>query len=185
MFCGRVCWAVVEDIYCRASMCYTLSSTIQHFRVCLQVCWIRHGNLHERLLLFDELMKVYINIKNIRGLYPHQVFNKRVWLMKRESRHSGRHHFSFGERFDERMLSVHYNGFQCIKSLIHQFIGFSPLIKSAGEATEVNTAIRRLVGWTSVLPTDKENQCCWRKEKGDQYLPTPPQVFEKQKAIAR
>ena len=38
---------------------------------------------------------------------------------------------------------------------IHQFIGFSPLNKSAGKATEVNTAIRRLVGRTSILPTEK------------------------------
>ena len=29
---------------------------------------------------------------------------------------------------------------------IHHFIRFSPLIKSNGKATEVNTAIRRLVG---------------------------------------
>ena len=34
---------------------------------------------------------------------------------------------------------------------IYQFIGFSPLNKSAGKATEVNTAIRRLVGRTSIL----------------------------------
>lgn len=41
------------------------------------------------------------------------------------------HRLSFGERFDEKMLSVYRNGFQCIKSPIHQFIGFSPFIKSA------------------------------------------------------
>ena len=38
---------------------------------------------------------------------------------------------------------------------IHHFIRFSPLIKSNGKATEVNTAIRRLVGRTSILPTDR------------------------------
>ena len=109
--------------------------------------------------------------------------------MKRESRHSGRHHFSFGERFDERMLSVYYNGFQCIKSLIHQFIGFSPLIKSAGETTEVNIAIRRQVGRTSGLPTDKGRPMSLAKRKGNQCPSTspltPPQAFGKQKAIAQ
>ena len=75
--------------------------------------------------------------------------------MKRENGHSLTHRFSFDERFDERMLSVYLYGFQYIKSSIHQFIGFSSLVKSAVEATEVNIAIRRLVGRTSGLPTDK------------------------------
>ena len=54
--------------------------------------------------------------------------------MKRESVHNPTHRFSFDERFDEKMLSVYHNGFQCVKSPIHQFIGFSALIKSAVEA---------------------------------------------------
>ena len=74
---------------------------------------------------------------------------------KRKWTQSLTHRFSFDERFDERMLSAYRCGFQYIKSPIHQFIGFSSLIKSAGEATEVNIAIRRLVGRTSGLPTDK------------------------------
>ena len=49
---------------------------------------------------------------------------------------------------------------------IHHFIGFSPLNKSTGKATEVNTAIRRLVGRTSVLPTDKEKPSSLAKRKG-------------------
>ena len=82
---------------------------------------------------FDELMKVYINIKNIRGLHPHQVFNKRVLLMKRESRHSGRHRFSFSERFDETLMKCYFICYQHIRVSNHQFIGFSSLIKSAVE----------------------------------------------------
>lgn len=113
---------------------------------------------------FDELMKVYINIKNNSGLHPHQTLNKRIWLMKRENGHSLTHRFSFDERFDERMLSAYLYGFQYIKSSIHQFIGFSSLIKSAVEATEVSIAIRRQVGRTEVRPTDKGK-------------PTPPQAF--------
>ena len=34
---------------------------------------------------FDELMKVYINIKNNRWLHPHQTLNKWKWMMKREA----------------------------------------------------------------------------------------------------
>lgn len=75
--------------------------------------------------------------------------------MKRENGHSLTHRFSSDERFDERMLSVYRYGFHYIKSPIHQFIGFSSLIKSAGKATEVSIVIRRLAGRTSVLPTDK------------------------------
>ena len=75
--------------------------------------------------------------------------------MKRESGRTSIHHFSFGERFDEKMLRVHPFGGQRVMLSIYQFIGFSPLNKSAGKATEVNTAIRRLVGRTSILPTDR------------------------------
>ena len=111
-------------------------------------------------------MKVYINIKNNSGLHPHQTLNKWIWLMKRENGHSLTHRFSFGERFDERVLSAYSCGFQHIKSPIHQFIGFSPLIKSAVEPTEVSIAIRRLVGRTSCLPTDNGKLTPQAKIKG-------------------
>ena len=101
------------------------------------------------------MMKAYINVKNNSNLHAHQTLNKRIRLMKRENGRSPTHHFSFGERFDEKMLRVHPFGGQRVILSIHQFIGFSPLNKSAGEATEVNIAIRRLVGRTSGLPTDK------------------------------
>ena len=88
-------------------------------------------------------MKAYINIKNNSNLHTHQTLNKSIWLMKRESVHSPTHRFSFGKRFDEKMLSVYHNGFQCVKSPIHQFIGFSALIKSAVEAAaHTRTACR-------------------------------------------
>ena len=75
--------------------------------------------------------------------------------MKRENRRSPTHHFSFGERFDETMMKCYFACYQHVMLPNHQFIGFSPLNKSAGEATEANTTIRRLVGRTSGLPTDK------------------------------
>lgn len=84
--------------------------------------------------------------------------------MKRENGHSLTHRFSFDKRFDERMLSMYRYDFQYVKSPIHQFIGFSFIIKPAVEATEVSIAIRRLARRTSVLPTDKGK-------------PTPPQAF--------
>ena len=74
--------------------------------------------------------------------------------MKRESGRSPTH-LSFGERFDETLMKGYSISCQCIRLSNHQFIGFSPLVNSAGKVTEVNTAIRRLVGRTSILPTDK------------------------------
>lgn len=111
------------------------------------------------------MMKKYINIKNNNNLYTHQTLNKRNGLMKRESGRSPTHHFSFGERFDETLMKGYCNVCQCIRLSNHQFIGFSPLIKSAGKATGVNTAIRRLVGRTSVLPTDKGKPMLLAKRK--------------------
>ena len=100
-------------------------------------------------------MKAYINIKNDSDLHSHQTLNKRIRLMKRERQHNAAHRFSFGERFDETLMKGYCISCQHIRLSNHQFIGFSPLIKSAGKATKVNIAFRRLVGRTSVLPTDK------------------------------
>ena len=133
-------------------------------------------------------MKSYINIKNNSGLHPHQTLNKRIGLMKRESGYNLTHHFSFGERFDETLMKGYSISCQYIRLSNHQFIGFSPLNKSAGKATEVSIAIRRLVGRTSVLPTDKEKPMSLAKRKrrpmSADITATPPQAFEEQKAIA-
>lgn len=110
-------------------------------------------------------MKAYINIKNDSDLHSHQTLNKRIGLMKRERQHNAAHRFSFGERFDETLMKCYSNGNQSVRLSNHQFIGFSPLNKSAGEATEVNTAIRRLVGRTSVLPTDTRKPMLLAKRK--------------------
>ena len=111
------------------------------------------------------MMKAYINIKNDSDLHSHQTLNKRIWLMKRESGCSPTHHFSFGERFDETPMKGYCNVCQCVRMSNHQFIGFSLLNKSVGKAIEVNTAIRRLVGRTSGLPTDKEKPMSLAKRK--------------------
>ena len=74
--------------------------------------------------------------------------------MKRESGRSPIHHFSFGERLmkDVERTSIWWSVCYVIHSSFHQIF---TLIKSNGKATEVNTAIRRLVGRTSILPTDR------------------------------
>ena len=108
--------------------------------------------------------------------------------MKRENRRSPTHHFSFGERFDETLMKDYFISYQYIRLSNHQFIGFSPFIKSAGKATKVTTAIRRLVGRTSVLPTDKRKTTSLAKRKRrpiSAYLITDTAAgFWKQKAIA-
>lgn len=53
--------------------------------------------------------------------------------MKRERTYRTPHHFSFGEQFDETLMKGYSNRNQYIKLFNHQFIGFSPLNKSAGE----------------------------------------------------
>ena len=111
------------------------------------------------------MMKAYINIKNNSNLHTHQTLNKSIWLMKRESKCIPIHHFSFGEPFDETMMKCYFVCYQHIMLPNHQFIGFSTLNKSAGKATEVGITIRRLVGRTSVLPTDKEKPTPLAKRK--------------------
>ena len=76
-------------------------------------------------------MKAYINIKNNSNLHAHQTLNKRIGLMKRENGRSPTHHFSFGERFDETLMKGYCISCQHIILPNHQFIGISPLIKSA------------------------------------------------------
>ena len=110
-------------------------------------------------------MKAYINVKNNSNLHTHQTLNKRIGLMKRENGRSPTHHFSFGERFDETLMKGYCISCQHIILPNHQFIGISPFIKSAGEAAEVNIAIRRQVGRTSSLPTDKGKPMSLAKRK--------------------
>ena len=129
-------------------------------------------------------MKAYINIKNDSDLHSHQTLNKRKWLMKRESGRSPIHHFSFGERFDETLMKCYSNGNQSVMLSNHQFIGFSPLIKSAGKATKVTTAIRRLVGRTSILPTEKGKPSLLAKKERHPTAADTAAGFWKQKAIA-
>ena len=129
-------------------------------------------------------MKAYINIKNNSNLHTHQTLNKSIWLMKRVSGRNITHHFSFGERFDETMMKCYFVCYQHIMLPNHQFIEFSPLNKSAGEVTVVNITIRRLVGRTSVLLTDKGKPMSLAKRKRQPMSAATAAGFWKQKAIA-
>ena len=135
------------------------------------------------------MMKSYINRKNNIGLHPHQTLNKRIWLMKRESGYNLTHHFSFGEQFDETLMKGYSISCQYIRLSNHQFIGFSPLNKSAGKATEVNTAHPQ-AGRTDFRSADRQGKAhivAKRKRR-----PTTADItadtaagFWKQKAIAK
>ncbi len=108
-------------------------------------------------------MKAYINNKKDSNLYLHQPFNKRIWLMKRES--GVLHHFSFGKRFDEAVMNIYCIGNKHIVFINHQFIKILPTNKSAEKVAEVEITIRRLDGRMSDLPTGKEKYITSAKRK--------------------
>lgn len=96
-------------------------------------------------------------------MQPQQTANNTQRLMKRRSNGiSLRPHFFFSHpfvgryAFVERLFRAYFAIYQDVIYQFQQFNAFLPLNKSAGEAAEVNTAIRRRVGRTFVLPTDKE-----------------------------
>ena len=97
-----------------------------------------------------------------KNMQPQQTANNTQRLMKRRSNGiSLRPHFFFSHpfvgqhTFVERLFRVYFTIYQAVICQFQQFNAFSPLNKSAGEMAGVNTAIRRLVGRTSILPTDK------------------------------
>lgn len=109
----------------------------------------------EKFWYFDEMMKVYINIKRNSNLRLHQPFNKRIGQMKRERTHRTLHHFSFGERFDETMMSIYHSGYQCIIPLNHQSSDFHSPTSLWDKRMEENATIRRLVGHPTYLLSDQ------------------------------
>ena len=132
---------------------------------------------------------VYNNIQ------PQQTANNTQRLMKRKSISTPlrtcfffSHPFVGRYDFVERLFRVYLTAYQYTIYQHQQFNAFSPLNKSAGEATEANTAIRRLVGRTSILPTDKGKPMSLAKRKRQ---PTTADItadtaagFWEQKAIA-
>ena len=114
----------------------------------------------------DRKVLVYNNIQ------PQQTANNTQRLMKRRSIGTPfricfffSHPFVGRYTFVERLFRTYLVAYQYIIYKHQQFNAFSPLNKSAGEATEANTSIRRLVGRTSVLPTDKGKPILLAKRK--------------------
>ena len=123
---------------------------------------------------------VYNNIQ------PQQTANNTQRLMKRRSNstplrtclffsHPFVGRYAFVERlfrvylgryvFVERLFRAYLATYQYVIYKHQQFNAFLPLNKSAGETTEANISIRRQVGRTSILPTDKGKPMSLTKRK--------------------
>lgn len=101
-----------------------------------------------------------------------QILNKRERLLKRKGKRYTATLFlflfaskCFVNGFVERLLRVYVAGCQYVILLLQQLNAFSPLNKSAGNMAEMNVAIRRQVGRTSILPTDKGKPLSLAKRK--------------------
>ena len=95
-------------------------------------------------------------------MQPQQTANNTQRLMKRRS--NGTHHqpyllfshpFVGQHTFVERLFRAYFAIYQDFIYQSQQFNTFLPLNKSAGKMAGINAAIRRLVGRTSILSTDK------------------------------
>lgn len=107
-----------------------------------------------------------------KNMQPQQTANNIQRLMKKSN---GTHHqpclffshpFVGRHAFVERLFRVYFAIYQVVMCQIQQFNAFLPLNKSARDMAGVNAAIRRLVGRTSVLPTDKGKPMSLAKRKG-------------------
>ena len=108
-------------------------------------------------------------------MQPQQTANNTQRLMKRRSNGiSLRPHFFFSHpfvgrhAFVERLFRVYFIIYQSVIYQFQQFNAFSPLNKSAGKVTVGNTAIRRSVGRTSGLPTDRGKPMSLAKRKASE-----------------
>ena len=109
---------------------------------------------------------VYNNIQ------PQQTANNTQRLMKRRSIGTPfrtcfffSHPFVGRYVFVERLFRAYLATYQYVIYKHQQFNAFLPLNKSAGETTEANISIRRQVGRTSILPTDKGKPMSLTKRK--------------------
>ena len=89
--------------------------------------------------------------------------------MKRENGRSPAHHFSFGERFDETLMKGYCISCHYIRLFNHQFIGFSPLIKSAGESNG-GEYCHPQAGRTDFRPADRQGKADVAGEKKRQPM---------------
>lgn len=87
--------------------------------------------------------------------------------MKRESRCTPVHHFSFGEPFDETLMKGYFICYQHIRLHNHQFIGFSPLIKSAVETAAPSLPVCPCADRQSCRHNGTEYHARLAKRKGE------------------
>lgn len=90
----------------------------------------------------------------------------------------------FVNGFVERLLMLYIAGCQRVMSHLQQFNAFSPLNKSVRNMAEMNVVIRRQVGRTSVLPTDRGKPMLQAKREQHLKAADTAAGFWKQKAIA-
>lgn len=114
------------------------------------------------------MLNVVNNMLIDNKIFPQQILNKRKGLLKRKGKRHTATAFLFlfvSKCFVNGFVEdVYYRTSICYvtSSTIQRFF---TLNKSAVEATEVNTAIHRLVGRTSILPTDKGKPMSLAKRK--------------------
>ena len=104
---------------------------------------------------FDEMMKVYINIKRNSNLLLHQPFNKRIGLMKGARTYRTLHHFSFGKRFDETMMNAYILVISILPYHLINSSDFYPPTSLPDKRTEGNATIRKLVGHPTCPLSDR------------------------------
>ncbi len=104
--------------------------------------------------------------------------------MKRERKHNAAHRFSFGERFDEKMLRVHFFDGQLVISLIHHFIGFSLLNKPAVGMAAPSLPACRCADTQSCRHNGTEYHARLAKRERQKQAADTAAGFWEQKAIA-
>lgn len=79
----------------------------------------------------DEMMNTYSKCMIIRHIGVHQILINGYLPMN--GKYALPCSFSFGEYFDEKLMSIYAANIQMFICLIHQFIGFSSVINPAGK----------------------------------------------------
>ena len=109
----------------------------------------------EKLWYFDEMMKVYINIKRNSNLRLHQPFNKRIGLMKKERTHRTLHYFFGASGLMKRWWTYIILVISLLSCQLINSSDFHPPTSLSNKRTEENATIRRLVGHPTCLLSDQ------------------------------
>lgn len=146
-----------EEIICVGTTLYRIVNRDCHYspiRGIGRYYTVNNAQL-EKFWYFDEMMKVYINIKRNSNLRLHQPFNKRIGLMKGERTYRTLHHFSFGKRFDETMMNAYILVISILPYHLINSSDFYPPTSLPDKRTEGNATIRKLVGHPTCPLSDR------------------------------